>query len=116
LVFLNSPSCPSVYATPPRHFNASWTTSRGLEFCFAYIDILIFSHTLEEHEHHLRTLFDRLQTYGILINPAKCVFKASEVIFLGYKVSAEGSRPLEEEWPTYRTALLPRQSASSIVF
>jgi hypothetical protein len=70
---------------------------RGPEFCFAYIDdILIFSHTLEEHEHHLRTVFDRLQTYGILINPAKCVFKASEVIFLGYKVSAECSRPLEE--------------------
>jgi hypothetical protein len=32
---------------------------RGLEFCFAYIDdILMFSHTLEEHERHLRTLFD----------------------------------------------------------
>jgi hypothetical protein len=42
------------------------------------------------------TLFDLLQERGILINPAKCVFKASEIIFLGYKVSAEGSRPLEE--------------------
>jgi hypothetical protein len=74
---------------------------RGLEFCFAYIDdILIFSHThthkLEEHERHLRTLFDRLQTHGILINPTKCVFRASEVTFLGYKVSAEGSQLLEE--------------------
>jgi hypothetical protein len=43
---------------------------------------------------HLQALFDRLQTYGILINPAKCVFRASEVTFLGYKVSTEGSRPL----------------------
>jgi cleavage and polyadenylation specificity factor subunit 1 len=33
--------------------------------------------------------------YGILINPAKCVFTASEVTFLGYRVSSEGSRPLE---------------------
>jgi hypothetical protein len=64
---------------------------RGFDFCFAYLDaILVFSQSLEEH--HLRTLFDRLETNRILINPTKCVFKASEVTFLGYKVSAEGSR------------------------
>jgi hypothetical protein len=69
---------------------------KKLDFCFAYVDdILVFSRTLEEHDQHLRTLFDRLQKSGILINPAKCVFKASEFIVLGYKVSAEGSQPLE---------------------
>jgi hypothetical protein len=32
---------------------------RGLNFCFAYPDdILVFSRSLEEHEQHLRTLFD----------------------------------------------------------
>jgi hypothetical protein len=70
---------------------------RGLDFCFVYLnDIRFFSRSLKEQEQHLRTLFDRLQKYGILINPAKCVFRAPEVTFLGYKVSAEGSRPLEE--------------------
>jgi hypothetical protein len=70
---------------------------RGLDFCFAYLDdILVFSRSLEEHEKHLRTLFDQLKRYGILINPAKCVFRAPEVSFLGYKVSAEGSEHLEE--------------------
>jgi hypothetical protein len=94
----SSLSCPSACATQPRRLNASWTTfCEGLDFCFAYLDdILFFSQSLEEHEHHLRALFDRLQSNGILINPAKCVFKASEVTFLGYKVSAEGSRLLEE--------------------
>jgi hypothetical protein len=68
---------------------------RGLHFCFAYLDdILIFSRSLVEHEHHLRTLFDQLQRYGILIKPAKYVFRAPEVTFLGYKVSGEGSQPL----------------------
>jgi cleavage and polyadenylation specificity factor subunit 1 len=34
-------------------------TLRGLDFCFAYLDdILIFSTTPEEHEHHLRTIFE----------------------------------------------------------
>jgi cleavage and polyadenylation specificity factor subunit 1 len=70
---------------------------RGLDFCFAYLDdILVFSRSLAEHEDHLRALFGRLQKYGILVNPAKCVFSAPEVTFLGYKVSAEGSRPLQE--------------------
>jgi cleavage and polyadenylation specificity factor subunit 1 len=70
---------------------------QGLDFCIVYLDaILVFSQSLEEHEYHLRALFDRLQTNGILINPSKCVFKVSEVTFLGYKVSAEGSRPLEQ--------------------
>jgi hypothetical protein len=64
---------------------------RGFDFCFAYLDdILVFSRSLEEHEQHLRALFTQLQRYGI-INPAKCVVRAPEVTFLGYKVSAEGS-------------------------
>jgi hypothetical protein len=53
---------------------------RGLGFCFAHLgDILVFSRTLEEHE-HLRTLFDRLQTYGILLNPAKCATPTSGIV------------------------------------
>jgi hypothetical protein len=68
---------------------------RGLDFCFAYLDdILVFSRSLEEHEPHLRALFDQLQMYEILINPTKCVFRAPEVV--SYKVFAEGSQPLEE--------------------
>jgi hypothetical protein len=50
---------------------------RGLDFCFAYLDdILDFSQSLQEHEHHLRTLFDRLETNGILLT-LQSVFKAS---------------------------------------
>jgi hypothetical protein len=70
---------------------------RRLDFCFAYLDdILVFSRSLEEHERHLRAHFSRLQTYRIIINPAKCVFRASEITFLGYTVSAEVSRPLDD--------------------
>jgi phosphoenolpyruvate carboxylase len=47
---------------------------RGLDFCYAYIDdILLYSHSPEEHEQHLRILFERLQTHGILLNPGKCL-------------------------------------------
>jgi hypothetical protein len=86
----------------------------GLDFCFAYLDdILVFSTTSEEHEQHLRTLFDRLQRQGILVNPAKCVFSAPEVTFLGYKVSTEGSRPLEER-VTHLKDCPPPKTASQL--
>jgi hypothetical protein len=69
---------------------------RELDFCYAYIDdVLIASNSEVEHEDHLRQLFQRLQEYGILINLSKCVFGATEVNFLGYCVSSEGTRPLE---------------------
>jgi hypothetical protein len=58
-------------------------------------DILVFSRSPKSTS-NIYELFDRLQKRGILINPAKCVFKASEITFLGYKASAEGFRPLEE--------------------
>jgi cleavage and polyadenylation specificity factor subunit 1 len=45
---------------------------RELDFCFAYLDdILVFSRLLEEQEQHLRTLFDQIQRYATIINPAK---------------------------------------------
>jgi hypothetical protein len=44
-------------------------TSRELDFCFVYLDDnLVFCQSLEEHEQHLRTLFNRLEKCGILTN------------------------------------------------
>jgi len=63
--------------------------TRGLN-CFAYVDdVLIASATLEEHKEHLRALFDRFKSYGIVVNREKCVFAAPELTFLGHLVSNE---------------------------
>jgi hypothetical protein len=80
--------------------------------CFAYLDIPVFSRSLEEHEQHLRALFTQLQRYGI-IKPANCVFRAPEVTFLVYKVSAEGSQPLEER-VTHLQDCYPPKNASQL--
>jgi cleavage and polyadenylation specificity factor subunit 1 len=87
---------------------------RGFDFCFAYLDdILVFSRSLEEHEQHLRALFAQLQRYGIIINRAKFIFRAPEVTFLSYKVSAEGSQPLEER-VTHLQDCHPPKTASQL--
>ncbi|CAK1599624.1 unnamed protein product [Parnassius mnemosyne] len=72
--------------------------TRGLDFCYCYLDdFLIFSRSESEYEEHLRQIFNRLKEYGMLINTSKCVFGASEVTFLGYKISANGIKPLQEK-------------------
>jgi hypothetical protein len=97
----------------PRLSRVSWTVLRGLDLRFAYLDdILVFSRSLE-HERHLRALFGRLQTYGIIINPVKRIFRTSEVNFLGYKVSSEGSRPLEDR-VTHLQVCPPPKTASQL--
>ncbi|GFV21017.1 hypothetical protein TNCV_2280601 [Trichonephila clavipes] len=48
---------------------------RGLPFCFVYLDdILCYSENAEEHRSHLRTIFQRLSSYGLKLNISKCVF------------------------------------------
>ncbi|KAM0726712.1 Transposon Ty3-I Gag-Pol polyprotein [Formica fusca] len=96
---------------------------RGLDFCYAYIDdILVASATEEEHEKHMRELFTRLETNGVRINPAKCTFAAAQVKFLGYLVSAEGTRPLPEKveaiknFPSPKTVKQMRQFLGTINF
>lgn len=71
---------------------------RGLDFVFCYIDdILIFSADQETHKKHLREVFSRLRDFGLVLNPGKCVFGASQVNFLGYEISADGTKPLPEK-------------------
>lgn len=83
---------------------------RGLDFCYGYVDdILVYSASESLHKRHLQQLFERLQQYGILVNTNKCVLGRNQVTFLGYSVSAAGSRPLEtktqaiKEFPAPRT-------------
>lgn len=72
---------------------------RGLDFfCFPYIDdILIASKNKEEHKNHLRILFKRLEDYGVVVNVSKCHFGQDKVTFLGYEVSTDGVRPLDDK-------------------
>ena len=71
---------------------------RGLPFVFVYLDdLLVASDTADEHESHLRQLFDRLQEYGITVNPLKCVFGVSSLTFVGNLVDEQGIRPLDEK-------------------
>lgn len=72
--------------------------TRGLSFVFAYLDdILVASATPDEHEQHLRVLFDRLQEFGLVLNPTKCVFGVDSLEFLGHRITQLGIQLLEDK-------------------
>lgn len=72
-------------------------------------DILIHSQTLKDHILHLREVLTVLQQNKLYINLTKCSFMTSDLLFLGFIVSADGIRVDEEkvrairEWPIPKT-------------
>ncbi len=77
------------------------------QFIYVYLDdILIFSHSLQEHVQHVRRVLQRLLENGLYVKADKCVFHAQSVLFLGYIVSVEGMRMDPDkiqavvDWPT----------------
>ncbi|GFT97081.1 hypothetical protein TNCV_177071 [Trichonephila clavipes] len=70
----------------------------GLDFVFPYLyDVRVASSTEEEHSEHLKMVFERFQQYGLRINVSKSVMGADQVEYLGFLITAEGSRPLPEK-------------------
>ena len=65
----------------------------GLPFVYAYIDdVLVASTSPQEHQRHLRLVFDCFKQFGITINCAKCEFGVPELTFLGHLVYFSSSR------------------------
>ncbi|GFQ75505.1 retrovirus-related Pol polyprotein from transposon opus [Trichonephila clavata] len=83
-----------------QHFNFITEVLRGLDFVFPYLDdVLIASSSEEEHEKHVKLVFDRFQQYGLRINLAKSVMGADQVEYLGYliTVTSRKSRTLDNQ-------------------
>ena len=57
------------------------------------INILIASSTPKEHLQGLKSVFKRFASYGIVINPSKCIFGVDQLDFLGHQVTSQGVAP-----------------------
>ena len=59
---------------PSKHVHLlDYSNSSECHFCYAYIDdVLIASTNQDEHAQHLQMILERLEQYGVVINPAKC--------------------------------------------
>lgn len=64
------------------------------EKAFLYVDdIIVIGRSEKHHFHNLKTVFERLRQYNLKINPEKCKFFQTEVIFLGHKCTSAGILP-----------------------
>nr|VZI40070.1 unnamed protein product [Spirometra erinaceieuropaei] len=81
---------------------------RGLDFVYAYIDDLpVASSDAAEHEIHLRQLFERLDSFGVVINAVECEFGVPSLIFLGHEVNSDGIKPVPEKVSAISTFPVP---------
>ncbi|BHF82307.1 hypothetical protein SprV_0802544400 [Sparganum proliferum] len=81
---------------------------RGLDFAYAYIDdLLVASSDAAEHEVHLRQLFERLNSFGVVLNAVKCEFGVPSLFFLGHEVNSDGIKSVPEKVSTISTFPVP---------
>lgn len=72
-------------------------------------DILVHGKTLEELEDRTIAALDRLRRFKLKLDPKKCMFGATEIKHLGFRISREGIKPDSEkikalqEWPRPKT-------------
>ena len=66
----------------------------NLTYCLIYLDdVIIFSHTEEEHLELMHVVFDRLREHGLKLKPSKCKVFQMEINYLAHHVSKEGVLP-----------------------
>ena len=66
----------------------------NLTYCLIYLDdVIIFSHTEEEHLEQMRVVFDRFREHGLKLKPSKCEVFWTEINYLAHYVSKEGVLP-----------------------
>jgi len=66
----------------------------GLPFATAYLDdIVVVSHSQDDHRRHLHAIFDRINKYGFRVRPRKCSFFQPSIKYLGFIVDKDGRRP-----------------------
>ncbi|GBG90317.1 hypothetical protein CBR_g50566 [Chara braunii] len=80
------------------------------KFVVVYLDdILVFSKTLQEHQGHLRQVLEKLREANFKINPKKCEWAKTQVLYLGHVLDGDGIKPEDskiaaiKDWPTPRT-------------
>ena len=64
------------------------------KFLHVYLDdIFVFSNTVEEHEKHLRVIFERLRENHLYMKWSKCNLYAEEIDCLGHIIDSKGIHP-----------------------
>ena len=80
----------------------------NLTYCLIYLDdVIVFSHTEEEHLERMRVIFDRLREHGLKLKPSKCEVFKMEINYLAHHVSKKGVQPSKKNLESIAQCPLP---------
>ena len=81
----------------------------NLIYCLIYLDdIVVFSHTAEEHLHWLNIIFDHFREENLKLKPLKCNFFKEEITYLVHWVSKNGVWPSNMNLKAIIECVLPQ--------
>jgi hypothetical protein len=61
------------------------------KYIFNFLDdLIVYSSSMEKHRENVREILNRLQEAGFTLNPEKVTFGATEINYLGHKLSSNG--------------------------
>lgn len=73
--------------------NGILTGIQGIK-CFVYLDdVVVFGRTLYEHNSKLIEVLQRFRSSNLKLNPKKCRFLETEILYLGHKCTENGVEP-----------------------
>ena len=78
-------------------------------FVHVYLDdIFVYSNTIEEHEEHLRLVFERLRDHKLYLKASKCDLYSERMECLGHIIDDEGIHADEDKMTRIREWRTPR--------
>jgi hypothetical protein len=79
------------------------------KYVMVYLDdVIIYSHTFEEHLKHLEEVLNRIRKANLHLKAEKCYFGANELQFLGHVVGEDGVKPDPEKVEKIKDYPIPR--------
>lgn len=81
------------------------------EQCFVYCDdLIVFGRNHETHNKNLLDVFERLRKMNLKLNPHKCDFMKTQLLYLGHVVSASGVLPDPNKVAVLQNYPVPRNA------
>lgn len=81
------------------------------EKCFIYLDdLVIFGRNLQSHNKNLLDVFERLRKVNLKLNPNKCQFLKTELLYLGHTVTKDGILPDPNKITVIKNYPVPKNS------
>lgn len=73
-------------------------------------DIVVFGSDEEEHDRCLKQVLAVLKSQNVLLNTEKCLFKVTELNFLGHRLSSQGIRPTDDKISALKAFRAPKDA------